>query len=82
MKLTDVFISKFGDQKVDKSIKIGVFNSWRNPREFYTEERINAMVHEASKQDAVLYFFTSDDIDIDFDCSCIWHPTFRELVEF
>jgi len=65
VKLNQAFIDRVGNQQKDKIISIGVFHSWRNPREFYTKERINAMVNESKKQDTILYFFTSDDVDFE-----------------
>lgn len=63
VKTEQAFIDVLGDQQLNKNIAIGVFHSWANPRDFYTEARIEAMVNESENQDATLYFFTSEDVD-------------------
>ena len=65
VKLQQAFFDTMGDQRKDKKVSIGVFHSWANPREFYPEPRIEAMVKESEKQEAQLYFFTSDDVDFE-----------------
>src|SRR5699024_2170917 len=65
IRMVDTFTEKYGNQKDEKHIHIGVFHSWANPKEFTPKERLDAMVDESVKQDSVLYFFTSDDIDFD-----------------
>lgn len=62
-KLYNTFIDNIGDQKEDKVIRIGVFNSWANPRKFIPEKRLNALFKESIKQSTILYFFTSDDVN-------------------
>lgn len=63
--LLKLFIEHVGDQKENKVISIGVFNSWINPRELLRPGRIKAMNKEAEKQSAKLYYFTSKDIDFE-----------------
>lgn len=64
-KLHQTFIETQGNQKQDKTISIGFFNSTRNPKDFYTAERFNATVYESKKQNTNLYFFTSKDINFE-----------------
>src|SRR5699024_3113832 len=54
-----------GDKHKNKTFSIGVFSSHRNPRDFYTEDRVNALVQESEKQNTQLLFFTSNDVDFD-----------------
>lgn len=75
VKLNQAFINIYGDQQKEKITAIGVFHSWANPRKFYTEDRVHAMVKESEKQDARLYFFTS--VDIDFEQKQINADTFQ-----
>ncbi|HIS28108.1 MAG TPA: YheC/YheD family protein [Candidatus Avamphibacillus intestinigallinarum] len=49
----------------NKIYSIGVFHSFANPREFYPNPRIDAMVQESKKQHTQLLFFTSDDVDLE-----------------
>lgn len=65
VKLQQAFIDTLGDQQKDEKVSIGVFHSWANPREFYPEPRLEAMVKESERQEAQLYFFTSDDVDFE-----------------
>lgn len=65
VNLSETFKQLVGNQKEEKLVHIGVFHSWANPREFQPRERTDAMVGESIKQNAVLYFFTSKDIDFD-----------------
>lgn len=65
VKLKQEFIETLGDQQKNEIITIGVFNSWRSPREIYTVDRVNAMVDASENQNAKLYFFTSKDIDFE-----------------
>src|SRR5690625_5238575 len=67
-KLNHTFIDIVGNQKKKnekKLISIGVFHSLNNPRMFSRKGRIKAMVEEAEKQNAKLYFFTSEDVNFD-----------------
>lgn len=63
--LLKLFLDYVGNQKEDKTVSIGVFHSWANPREFSRQGRIDAMNIEAEKQSAKLYYFTSKDIDFE-----------------
>src|SRR5699024_3530188 len=63
--LQQTFMEQLGNQEKDDVISIGVFNSRANPREFSRPGRMTAMAEEAIKQNALLYFFTSKDIDFD-----------------
>lgn len=63
IRLNQTFIETVGNHHKEETISIGVFHSWANPREFYPKERVSAMVKESEKQDAILYFFSSDDVD-------------------
>lgn len=65
INIRQIFINKFGNQQKEKEISIGVFNSWASPLKFYPKERINAMVSESVKQNSVLYFFSSQDVDFE-----------------
>ena len=49
----------------NKVYTIGVFASFHNPREFYPEPRVNALVKESERQNAKLFFFTSKDVDFE-----------------
>lgn len=62
-KLINSFVEQIGDQKKEKTIKIGVFHSWANPKEIMRPGRIEAMNSEAEKQNAKLYYFTSENVD-------------------
>ena len=64
-KLHQIFIETEGNQKQDKTISIGVFNGTRNPKVFYTPERLNATIYESEKQNTNLYFFSSKDINFE-----------------
>lgn len=63
--LRNSFSEKVGVQDENRFITIGVFASQRNPRTFYTEERVNALVQESEKQNTRLLFFSSSDVDFD-----------------
>ncbi|MUV37067.1 UDP-N-acetylmuramoyl-tripeptide--D-alanyl-D-alanine ligase [Lentibacillus sp. JNUCC-1] len=52
-------------QSENKTYTIGVFSPQRNPRDFYTKERLEAMLNESEKQDTKLIFFTSKDVDLE-----------------
>lgn len=65
INLKQTFIQVEGIQQIDGIITIGVFHAQLNPLKIYTKERIDAMVKESIKQNTILYFFTSDDIDFD-----------------
>src|SRR5699024_11346141 len=54
VKLQQAFIDTLGDQRKDKKVSIGVFHSRANPREFYPEPRLEAMVKESERQEAQL----------------------------
>lgn len=63
--LRNSFSEKVGVQDENRFITIGVFASQRNPRAFYTEERVNAMVQESERQATKLLFFSSNDVNFD-----------------
>jgi len=63
--LQQIFIEQLGNQKKDKAISIGVFHSWGNPKDFTPKPRLNALIIEAKKQNALLYFFTSKDVNFE-----------------
>src|SRR5699024_9723485 len=65
IKLNETFIDELGDHKTEKTIAIGIFHSWANPKEFITEERLKATLKESVKQNTKLYFFTSTNIDFE-----------------
>lgn len=66
LKRTEKFIAdSIGSKNQNKAYSIGVFASFRNPREFYTEPRVNALVQESERQNVQLLFFTSNDVDFD-----------------
>ncbi|SEO59360.1 YheC/D like ATP-grasp [Amphibacillus marinus] len=46
-------------------LTIGVYHDMVNPVDLYTEDRINALVHEAEIQDTSIFFFSSSDVDFD-----------------
>lgn len=46
-------------------IIIGLFHSFGNPRSFYPEPRIKALVEESKKQSTKLLFLTSTDVDFE-----------------
>lgn len=75
VKLKRDFINELGDQKADKTISIGIFHSWINPREAFPKQRLQATLNEGEKQHTNLYFFTSTDID--FENKQINADTFR-----
>lgn len=62
-KLRKEITNSLDDNMEDKVYTIGVFASFHNPRLFYPEPRINALVHESEKQNAKLLFFTSNDVN-------------------
>ena len=62
-RLNESFLQQVGNQKQNKTIKIGIFHSWGNPKSFYPEARMNAMLQESKNQATQLYFFTSEDIN-------------------
>lgn len=53
------------NKKDDKKIVIGVFHSFGNPRDFYPEPRVKALISESEKQHTELLFFTSKDVDFE-----------------
>lgn len=61
--LRNSFSEKVGVQDENRLITIGVFASLRNPRTFYTKERVNALVQESERQNTRLLFFSSSDVD-------------------
>src|SRR5699024_4895884 len=63
VRLQEALIEENGNQKTEKTISIGIFHSWINPREAYPKERLEATLNESIKQNTQLYFFTSDDVD-------------------
>lgn len=63
VKIQQAFFEIIGNKKKDKTISIGVFHSWTNPRGIIPEARLNAMLNEAERQKTLLYFFTSTDIN-------------------
>lgn len=65
VKLNKSFIEDHGDQKTKETISIGMFHSWRNPKDFLSEDRLQATLNEANNQNTELYFFTSKDIDFE-----------------
>lgn len=65
IKIQQLFINNFGNQQKEKDISVGVFNSWGSPLKLYPKERIKAMVNESKKQNTVLYFFSSQDVDFE-----------------
>ncbi|PIC65784.1 hypothetical protein CSV78_16045 [Sporosarcina sp. P16a] len=44
---------------------IGIFHSLGNPKEFYPENRLMAMIRESERQNSKLIFFTSQDVDFE-----------------
>ncbi|GAB3790635.1 YheC/YheD family protein [Virgibacillus kimchii] len=64
-KISRSIANEIGDQEQDKKYTIGVFHSFRNPREFYMEARVNALVEESNRQNAEVLFFTSSDVDFE-----------------
>src|SRR5699024_10150457 len=46
-------------------VAIGMFYGKYHPAEAYRKERIEAMMKEAERQQAKLYMFTSDDVDME-----------------
>jgi len=48
-KTSEELFQETGEQNQNKVYSIGVFNSFRNPREFYTEDRVNALVQESER---------------------------------
>lgn len=64
-KMQANILEKLGEQEQNKRITIGVFNALRNPRDFYTTERIQALIAESDKQNTQLLFFTSSDVDFE-----------------
>ncbi|MDO6450833.1 YheC/YheD family protein [Oceanobacillus profundus] len=58
-------ISKSMDDQKSKKYKIGVFASFHNPRAFYPEARVNALVQESERQNTQLLFFTSTDVNFE-----------------
>ncbi|WP_163970626.1 YheC/YheD family protein [Oceanobacillus halotolerans] len=64
-KMEQGIADEIGDQHKEKIYTIGVFHSFRNPREFYMESRVNALVQEGEKQNTRVHFFTSEDVDFD-----------------
>ncbi|MEN1970031.1 YheC/YheD family protein [Lentibacillus sp. N15] len=64
-KMCNVIDRDFGDQNKNKRYSIGVFASFANPRDFYPEPRVNALVQESEKQNVQLLFLTSNDVDFD-----------------
>ena len=64
-KVQQTFIATHGNQKKEKVISIGVFHGLRNPKDFYTPERLNATIYESEKQNTFLYFFTSKNINFE-----------------
>lgn len=64
-KIQQTFIETQGNQKKEKTIAIGFFNGRRNPKAFYTGERFDATIYESEKQNTILYFFTSTDINFE-----------------
>ncbi|GIO26470.1 YheC/YheD family protein [Ornithinibacillus bavariensis] len=54
---------ELGDQIQDKTYSIGIFSSYKNPREIYPKERIEALVRESKKQNTELLFFSKNDVD-------------------
>lgn len=63
--LKNTFSKIVGEQDQNEIITIGIFSAHYNPREFYTEDRVNALVQESRNQTARLLFFTSKDVDFD-----------------
>src|SRR5690625_802409 len=75
VRLQEALIEENGNKKTEKTISIGIFHSWINPREAYPKERLEATLNESIKQNTQLYFFTSDDVD--FEKKEISADTFR-----
>lgn len=48
-----------------KQYTIGVFSPLNNPKDFYPNPRLMALVHESEKQNVALIFFTSTDVDLE-----------------
>lgn len=65
IKIQQLFIKNYGNQQKENKISVGVFNGWRSPLKLYPKERINAIVNESKKQNTVLYFFSSEDVDFE-----------------
>lgn len=65
VSLKETFINIVGNQKKDAKISIGTFHNWVNPKDAINQERLNATIIEAKKQDTLLYFFTSEDVNFD-----------------
>lgn len=66
LKRMTIDIEKNIDNEVhNKMYTIGVFASFHNPRAFYPDERVNALVQESERQNTQLLFFTSTDVDFD-----------------
>src|SRR5699024_1397165 len=64
-KLHQLFAQETGDKHKNKTFSIGVFSSHRNPRDFYTIDRVDALVQESERQNSQLLFLTSNDVDFD-----------------
>lgn len=64
-KMHNNILDEIGEQEQNKKVTIGVFASFNNPKDFYSKERLNAMLQESQKQNTELIFFTSRDVDFD-----------------
>ncbi|PAV30751.1 hypothetical protein CIL05_03240 [Virgibacillus profundi] len=64
-KITNNIATNTDEQAQNKMYTIGVFHSFNNPRAFYPEARVNALVQESERQNTKLLFFTSADADFE-----------------
>lgn len=63
-KIHNIFEDENKTIKKEKTI-IGVFHSLGNPKDFYPEARLMALIAESERQNTNLIFFTSADVDFE-----------------
>lgn len=65
MNLKRIIENSISESHLNKKYTIGVFLSSINPRHVISEMRLKALIEESKKQDTELYFFCSNDVDLE-----------------
>ncbi|HZW68746.1 MAG TPA: YheC/YheD family protein [Pseudogracilibacillus sp.] len=64
-----------------ENVAIGIYHRTHNPKDVLAKERLEATLHEAEKQDVLLYFFTENDIDFEQQTIDAWHYKDNEWIK-